>query len=49
MAANRNVQTSSVLIGVVIGFVLYAVTRHIFWILLGVLLGAALITYTRRR
>ena len=49
MAGNRNIQTSSVVLGVVIGFVLYAVTRHIFWMLLGVIAGAALVTYARRR
>ncbi|MCW2495341.1 hypothetical protein [Jatrophihabitans sp.] len=49
MAANRSIQTSSVVIGVVIGFVLYAITRHIFWILIGVVIGAALISYSRRR
>jgi predicted RND superfamily exporter protein len=49
MAANRSIQTSSVLLGIVIGVVLYAVTRHIFWILVGIVIGVALISYARRR
>jgi hypothetical protein len=35
--------------GVVIGFILYAIFRHIFYILIGVAIGALLVLYMRRR
>jgi hypothetical protein len=49
MAARRGIQTSSVVVGVVIGFVLYAIFRHLLYILVGVAIGVLAVVYLRRR
>jgi hypothetical protein len=49
VAANRGIQTSSLVVGVVIGFLLYAIFRHLFYILIGVAIGALAVAYVRRR
>ena len=49
MASNRRIQTSSLVVGVVVGFVLYAIFRHLFYILIGVAIGALAVGYLRRR
>jgi hypothetical protein len=49
MATGNRIQGTSIALGVVIGFVLYAVTRHIFWILLGVVVGVSFVMMARRR
>jgi hypothetical protein len=49
MAAGNRIQGTSVALGVIIGIVLYAVTRHIFWILIGIVVGVALVGMLRRR
>jgi hypothetical protein len=49
VASNRGIQTSTLVVGVVIGFVLYAIFRHLFYILIGVAIGALAIMYLRRR
>jgi hypothetical protein len=49
MASNRGIQTSTLVVGVVLGFLLYAIFRHLFYILIGVAIGAALVVYVRRR
>lgn len=49
MAANRQVQTGTLILGVVIGFILFAVLRNLLWILLGVAIGVVLVAYLRRR
>ncbi len=47
--AGRQIQTSTLVAGVVIGFLLYAIFRHIFYILIGVAIGVLLVVYLRRR
>lgn len=49
VAANRGVQTTTLVVGVVLGFVLYGIFRHLFYILIGVAIGAALTVYLVRR
>jgi hypothetical protein len=49
VASNRGIQTSTLVVGVVIGFVLYAIFRHLFYILIGVAIGALAVAYVRRR
>lgn len=49
VAANRGIQTSTLVVGVVLGFVLYAIFRHLFYILIGVAIGAAFVVYLNRR
>ena len=49
MASNRGIQTSSLVMGVVIGFLLYAIFRHLFYILIGIAIGALVVIYLRRR
>ena len=48
-SSNRSVQTSTLIAGIVIGFLLYAVFRHLFYILIGIAIGALLVMYLRRR
>jgi hypothetical protein len=49
VAANRGIQTSTLVVGVVVGFVLYAIFRHLFYILIGVAIGAVLVVYLSKR
>jgi hypothetical protein len=49
VAANRGIQTSTLVVGVVLGFLLYAIFRHLFYIFVGVAIGAALVVYLNRR
>jgi hypothetical protein len=49
VAANRGIQTSTLVVGVILGFVLYAIFRHLFYILIGVVIGAAFVVYLSRR
>lgn len=49
MAGNRRIQTSSLVLGVVVGILLYAIFRHLFYILIGIAIGALAIVYLRRR
>jgi hypothetical protein len=49
VASGRGIQTSSLVLGVLAGFVLYAIFRHIFYILIGVAIGAVLVVYLSRR
>jgi hypothetical protein len=49
VAANRGIQTSTLIVGVILGFVLYAIFRHLFYILIGVAIGAVLVVYLNRR
>ena len=49
MASDRRVQTSTLVAGVILGFILYAIFRHIFYILIGVAIGAVVVTYLARR
>jgi hypothetical protein len=49
MARQRGIQTSSLIVGVVIGFLLYAIFRHLFYILIGIAVGALAVAYLRRR
>lgn len=49
MSSNRSVQTGTLVAGIVLGFLLYAVFRHLFYILIGIAIGAVLVTYLRRR
>jgi hypothetical protein len=49
VATNRGIQTSSLVVGVVVGFLLYAIFRHLFYILIGVAIGALAVAYLRRR
>jgi hypothetical protein len=47
--AGREVQIATLVVGVIIGFVLFAILRNFLWILLGVGIGALLVMYVRRR
>ena len=47
--AGRQVQIGTLLAGVVIGLVLVAILRSLFYILIGVALGVLLVMYLRRR
>lgn len=49
MATNRGIQSGTLVVGVIAGFVLYAIFRHIFYILIGVAIGAVLVAYVARR
>jgi hypothetical protein len=49
VGANRGIQTSTLVVGVVVGFVLYAIFRHLFYILIGVAIGAVLVVYLSKR
>ena len=49
MARGREVQLGTLVIGVVAGFILYAVFRHIFYILIGVAIGVVLVYWLGRR
>lgn len=49
MAANRRIQTGTLVVGVVLGFLLYAIFRHLFYILVGIAIGALAVAYFRRR
>lgn len=49
MAGNRGVQTTTLVVGIVLGFVLYGIFRHLFYILIGVGIGAFLVFYLSRR
>ena len=48
-SSNRTVQTSTLIAGIVVGFLLYAIFRHVFYILVGIVIGAVLVMYVRRR
>jgi len=47
--AGRQIQTSTLIAGVVLGVIPHAIFRHIFYILIGVAIGALLVMYLRRR
>jgi uncharacterized membrane protein YdjX (TVP38/TMEM64 family) len=49
VASGRGIQTSSLVLGVLAGFVLYWVFQRVFYILIGVAIGAALVFYLSRR
>lgn len=49
MATKRGIQGGSLVLGVVAGFVLYGIFRHIFYILIGVAIGVLVVTYLARR
>ena len=49
MASNRGIQSSSLVLGVVIGFLLFVLLRNILFILVGVAIGALAVMYLRRR
>lgn len=49
VASNRSLQSGTLVVGVIAGFVLYAIFRHIFYILIGVAIGAVLVAYVARR
>jgi hypothetical protein len=49
MASNRTAQVGTLVVGVVLGFVLYGLFRHLFYILIGVAIGAVVVVYLARR
>ena len=48
-SSSRGSQIATLAVGVVIGFVLYGIFRHLLYILIGVAIGAIAIVYLRRR
>ena len=47
--AGRQVQVATLIGGVVLGFILFAILRNLLWILLGIAIGAVIVMYARRR